>query len=246
METRFYSYPMYGFSLKSLFFVDIRWTPDPHTEKYYNTSPYAYCLNNPINAIDPDGRAVWFIPLIKGAVGAAADAAVQVSVSRASGMTWGEAVANIDYSSVVASGIVSAITLPGTSATVKGVTTTATGVKAGIQTGVKAAAITIDAAVDVKYSENGEFQTQHIFGSGDNNKPIGDFFTDFVTGGMGVAGTNQLKPVTHSNFKNLLKNEFIEAGKNGLQEGLVGSSGVLDAGIKEKLEADRLEEKLRY
>jgi RHS repeat-associated protein len=31
---------------------------DPLSEKYYNISPYAYCLNNPVNAIDPDGRKV--------------------------------------------------------------------------------------------------------------------------------------------------------------------------------------------
>ena len=29
---------------------------DPLCEKYYNISPYAYCANNPINRIDPDGR----------------------------------------------------------------------------------------------------------------------------------------------------------------------------------------------
>ena len=29
---------------------------DPLTEKYYDVSPYAYCGNNPVNAIDPDGR----------------------------------------------------------------------------------------------------------------------------------------------------------------------------------------------
>ena len=30
--------------------------PDPHAEKYYNTSPYAYCANNPVNFVDPDGN----------------------------------------------------------------------------------------------------------------------------------------------------------------------------------------------
>ena len=28
---------------------------DPHCESYYNISPYAYCGNNPVNAIDPNG-----------------------------------------------------------------------------------------------------------------------------------------------------------------------------------------------
>jgi len=29
---------------------------DPLCEKYYSVSPYAYCLNNPVNAFDPDGK----------------------------------------------------------------------------------------------------------------------------------------------------------------------------------------------
>lgn len=34
-----------------------RWTTmDPLAEKYYDVSPYAYCHNNPVNRIDPDGR----------------------------------------------------------------------------------------------------------------------------------------------------------------------------------------------
>lgn len=31
---------------------------DPMAEKYYHISPYVYCMNNPVNAIDPDGRKV--------------------------------------------------------------------------------------------------------------------------------------------------------------------------------------------
>lgn len=34
---------------------------DPLCEKYYWISPYAYCLNNPVKFIDPDGREVWVI-----------------------------------------------------------------------------------------------------------------------------------------------------------------------------------------
>ena len=33
------------------------WTGmDPLAEKYYSISPYAYCHNNPVNRIDPDGK----------------------------------------------------------------------------------------------------------------------------------------------------------------------------------------------
>ena len=33
-----------------------RWTAvDPMAGKYYSISPYAYCVNNPVNVVDPDG-----------------------------------------------------------------------------------------------------------------------------------------------------------------------------------------------
>ena len=33
-----------------------RWTtPDPLAEKCYDLSPYAFCNNNPVNFVDPDG-----------------------------------------------------------------------------------------------------------------------------------------------------------------------------------------------
>ena len=34
---------------------------DPLAEKYYSISPYAYCANNPVKYIDPDGRDVYHI-----------------------------------------------------------------------------------------------------------------------------------------------------------------------------------------
>ena len=40
--------------------VTARWDRvDPLAEKYYDISPYAYCANNPVNAIDPDGKKVY-------------------------------------------------------------------------------------------------------------------------------------------------------------------------------------------
>ena len=32
-------------------------TPDPLSEKYYSISPYAFCNNNPVSFVDPDGES---------------------------------------------------------------------------------------------------------------------------------------------------------------------------------------------
>jgi uncharacterized protein RhaS with RHS repeats len=34
-------------------------TVDPLAEKYYSISPYAYCANNPVLFIDPNGQEIW-------------------------------------------------------------------------------------------------------------------------------------------------------------------------------------------
>ena len=48
--------------------VTARWDRmDPLCEKYYDVCPYAYCFNNPVKFIDPDGKGSWetFIFAIK-------------------------------------------------------------------------------------------------------------------------------------------------------------------------------------
>jgi RHS repeat-associated protein len=34
---------------------------DPYSTEYYSISPYSYCLNSPLNAIDPDGKNVYIL-----------------------------------------------------------------------------------------------------------------------------------------------------------------------------------------
>jgi RHS repeat-associated protein len=38
--------------------ISIFLSVDPLAEKYYHINPYTYVANNPINAIDPDGRDI--------------------------------------------------------------------------------------------------------------------------------------------------------------------------------------------
>ena len=46
----------YDFGARTYFADRMQWGQmDPLCEKYYNISPYAYCMNNPVNLIDPIG-----------------------------------------------------------------------------------------------------------------------------------------------------------------------------------------------
>ena len=64
---------------------------DPLAEKYYNISPYAYCANNPVNFVDPDGRA--FTLLARVAIGATIGAAVSGTAAVINGKSFTEVVA---------------------------------------------------------------------------------------------------------------------------------------------------------
>ncbi len=54
---------LYDFGARQYNPAVARWTTmDPLCEKYYNVSPYAYCFNNPVKFVDPDGKDVliWY------------------------------------------------------------------------------------------------------------------------------------------------------------------------------------------
>ena len=67
-------------------------TIDPLAGDYYSISPYAYCANNPINAIDPDGRAA---NLITGGIGALVGGGIYAYMAYCEGKStqeiWGAA-----------------------------------------------------------------------------------------------------------------------------------------------------------
>ena len=57
-----HGYDSYDFDARMYYPALCRFmTMDPLCEKYYSISPYAYCNNNPVKYIDPDGRDIWEI-----------------------------------------------------------------------------------------------------------------------------------------------------------------------------------------
>lgn len=52
----------YDYGARQYYSVLLRWDRiDPLCTDYYHVSPYVYCMNNPVNSIDPDGRSVdWY------------------------------------------------------------------------------------------------------------------------------------------------------------------------------------------
>ena len=88
-------------------------TMDPLAEKYPQLSPYAYCLNNPVRFVDPDGRTPAHI--IAGFVGGVLDYGLQVTTNYIEGKSGTEAWTNVSGKSILISA--------GTSATGVGLAT---------------------------------------------------------------------------------------------------------------------------
>jgi RHS repeat-associated protein len=56
---REYEINAYDFKARFYDITDDRfWSMDPMAEKYYSISPYAYCANNPVKLIDPNGKEI--------------------------------------------------------------------------------------------------------------------------------------------------------------------------------------------
>jgi RHS repeat-associated protein len=126
-------------------------TMDPLAEKYYDISPYAWCGNNPINSIDPDGREPITLSVlaVKGLIGAGIDISTQMTANMTlKDQSFGQAFRNIDWTSAGGSFVVGAVGIPGVTAISK------TAKVATIATSVA-----VDAAVDVSIAEG----NQNIF-----------------------------------------------------------------------------------
>ena len=80
-----------------------RWTtPDPLADKYHSTSPYAFCNNNPVNFMDPDGRR-WYDKAVGYSVG------TLTNIIPGTGVAAGTAVAMVGAGATVVSGGTAAV-----------------------------------------------------------------------------------------------------------------------------------------
>ena len=61
---------LYYYGARYLDPATARWlSVDPMFEKYMGMTPYNYCAGNPVKMVDPDGRLIWFAPIIVKGVG---------------------------------------------------------------------------------------------------------------------------------------------------------------------------------
>jgi RHS repeat-associated protein len=77
------------------------WNLDPKTEMDYSSIPYAYVVNNPIIATDPDGK---FLNIVIGAAaGAILEMSSQITSTLVQGGSFQDALKNMDWADVLVS-----------------------------------------------------------------------------------------------------------------------------------------------
>ena len=197
-------------------------TVDPLAEKYPGVSPYVYCLNNPINSIDPDGREAIALGVlvVKGLIGAGIDISIQMTANRTLfNQSFGQAFRNIDWTSAGGSFVAGAVGIPG-------VTTISKTAKVA----TIATAVAVDAAVDVSIAEgnqnifNGEksLRTASIDAVG---SLIGGKSSDDIVKGAKNSISNDIRSGTFSTLNNAEKNTLRQT------KSVVNSQG-FEAGTK--------------
>ena len=76
----------YDYGARQYYSVLLRWDRlDPLCTDYYHVSPYVYCMNNPVNSIDPDGRIIVFAQNSSDAFKLAFNQVVQYLISHGCG-----------------------------------------------------------------------------------------------------------------------------------------------------------------
>ena len=97
-----------------------RWhVVDPLAEKYPWATPYTYCLNNPNNSIDPDGREPITLGVLalKGLFGACIDISTQITANMTlKNQSFDQVFRNIDWTSASSSFVAGAVGIPGVTA----------------------------------------------------------------------------------------------------------------------------------
>ena len=202
-----------------------RWfAVDPLTEKYYASSPFAYCFNNPTRFIDPNGENGWDI-LVGYAIGLLTNILPNTGFLRDSYTPtdvsdYNNALQGMDNASIV---IGAGMVAGGGGAIITGETMTATGVAltvgsvgsasaVSIPTAISGVVVTeagaITAAAGVNMMANAQQNKEAGYDRGKNNsKSINQFKQDIIKGRAPKtidridSGSDRLGEQDHIHFK---------------------------------------------